>query len=62
MHQVRCNHLPGLQRLGRTYMDITSKTQTEFDRALAQLDAEIARFEASVDECCSAIETFKANL
>jgi hypothetical protein len=36
--------------------------QTEFERALAKLDASIAQFEANVEACCQAIAEFKANL
>jgi hypothetical protein len=43
-------------------MQATQVQETEFDRALARLDAGIKRFETAVDEFCEAKKEFIANL
>jgi hypothetical protein len=37
-------------------------SKSDFWEKMKELDREIARFQASVDECCQAISEFKANL
>ena len=37
-------------------------TNTDFYKAMAELDAQVARFQAAVAECCEAIHQFEANL
>jgi phage host-nuclease inhibitor protein Gam len=39
-----------------------TEAQTDFARAVAKLDSEIARFEAAVQDFCEAKKEFLANL